>query len=263
MKVASLYVYPVKSLGGFSPEMSVALKRGFEFDRRWMLVDHRGEFISQRSFPRLAQYYVSVEDNNLIFRHRAEDIQLIIEEANSVDKAAISVRIWRDTLHARGLGKKVDRLVSDFLNIPCKLVYMGIQDKRWVDQDPEREVSFADGYPYLITTTASIKDLSAKHGQDIAISRFRPNIVVSNEVPWEEDLWHILNIGETSFEIVKPCARCQVPGIDQTNGQTDEGILKSLAKHRRQGNSILFGVNARLSDDSHGMVSVGDEVRPD
>lgn len=260
MQVASLQIYPIKSLGGFSPDVAIAMKRGFEHDRRWMLVDQEGHFISQRTYPELAQFFAEVEGDNLILRHHNKDDTLVIEEANNVEKPAITVQVWQDTFHARNLGNQVNKLVSDYLNFSCRLVYMGPQDVRRIKDDPSQNVSFADGYPYLITNTASIQDLSEKHGSAISMDRFRPNIVIECDSPWIEDHWKKLKIDGIEFHIDKPCARCQVPGIDQTTGKTDETILKTFAQHRRQGKQVLFGVNAILSNQTPALIELSDRV---
>lgn len=260
MQVSKIYVYPIKSLGGFSPDSAIALRRGFENDRRWMLVNQNGEFISQREFRVLAQFYAEVDRDNLVIGQHGSDEKLVIEEATSVEKPALTVQLWKDTFHARSLGRKVDQMVSEFLNISCRLVYMGPQDVRSIDQVSSGEVSFADGFPYLIANSASVKDLSDKHGSPITMDRFRPNIVVDGNIPWEEDQWKKITIDETVFEIVKPCARCQVPGVDQSTGEINESILKTLAAQRRHGNKILFGVNALLEDGIPTLIQVSDGV---
>lgn len=247
-------------MGGFSPQTAVAEKRGFQYDRRWMLTDTHGRFISQREYPQLAQWFASIEENDLIISHRQSAKSLRIEEAHNPERVTTRVKIWRDVLSARNIGKKINQQISKLLDIECSLVFMGLQDRRPIDNLDNAEVSFADAYPYLITNTASLDALSKAHGSEIIMNRFRPNIVIESDTPWQEDTWKLISIEGVSFEIIKPCARCQVPGIDQITGAIDNNILKTMSAQRRFGNKVLFGVNAILADEWMDSVQVGDEV---
>ena len=263
MKVDKLTIYPIKGVGGYSPKSAITLSRGFENDRRWMLVDNKGKFISQREYPHLAQWKAQIKESNLLVSTYEDPAQFhIIENAQPSGQPNVEVTIWKDKLLACLVHLEADKLMSDLLKIECRLVYMNQETHRQIEPGygkENTEVSFADGYPYLIATTASIYNLSKLHGSPIDINRFRPNIVIDNEIAWEEDGWENLIIGENHFELPKPCARCQVPGINQSTGVVDNTIIKSLAAHRRKGNKTLFGMNGCLIGDP-GVIKVGDEV---
>ena len=249
-------------MGGTDLNEMVLRSRGPEHDRRWMLVDHDGGFISQREHPQLARWKVTVDHRSLQIHSNVNGDLFSIKEALPEDGEIIPVSIWRDTVNAIAVSQEADGLLSEKLKISCRLVYMGASAHRKIDQDyaePQEEVSFADGFPYLITTTASIQSLSMHNGYAIQTNRFRPNIVIENKIAWEEDNWSGLQIGNATFRLPKPCARCEVPGVDQKTGAIDHQILRSLAKVRRKGRKVLFGMNACLQGQD-GKIRVGDIV---
>ena len=250
-------------MGGSELDELILESRGGQHDRRWMLIDENGRFISQREHAHLACWKVSVIGDTLkIINQDNSKETYFIKDAKPAIGNTINVSIWNDPVEAIHVSEFADEILSDILSLKCKLVYMGPNSNRQIDpnfSDEGDQVSFADGFPYLITTTASVLTISKELGYTISGNRFRPNIVIQHDIPWAEDHWKQMTIGSSQFSISKPCARCQIPGIDQTKGTIDNNVLKVLAHLRRSGNKVLFGVNACLEGES-GKIQVGDMV---
>lgn len=259
MKISNLYIYPIKSFGGIAVKEAKAMIRGFEHDRRWMLVDENGRFISQREHPNLALWKSQVEQEDLKVTNRATNQQITIKNAFPKEEPDINVSVWKDSFRAKEVGKEANKVFSDLLSMHCRLVYMNQASiRRAVRQDEDRgEVSFADGYPYLVATIKSMEALSAAFGQTMDILRFRPNIVIENDQAWEEDFWASIESDRVRLTLPKACVRCQVPGIDPQTGETNADFLKVLARERRMDKKVIFGINAKL-DSAEGMLQVGE-----
>jgi uncharacterized protein YcbX len=123
-------------------------------------------------------------------------------------------------------------------------------------------VSFADGYPLLLTSAESLGQLgewlSAEGERPVPMNRFRPSVVVTGFEPWAEDRWRRLRIGTVSFRVAKPCGRCLVTTTDQVTGERGGQPLRMLGRRRRFGHALHFGQN--LIPDSPGLIRVGDPV---
>ncbi|HPQ98182.1 MAG TPA: MOSC domain-containing protein [Saprospiraceae bacterium] len=262
-KVESLHVYPVKGLAGTSLLSAIPEPRGFRYDRRWMLVDPLGGFISQREYPSLAKWEASVDDDHLCISHRQDSgIRLEISLDHWDHQPRIPVTIWKDTVLAHTSSTFVNEWLTKNLEFQCQLVHMGGNSHRAIDPAyavPGEEVSFADGYPYLITTTASLADLSGRMEENLIMRRFRPNIVIGTNHPFAEDQWQRIRIGDHLLRLPKPCARCQVITIDPETTAINPAVLTSLAGFRKEGNKVLFGMNACWESGS-GAIRVGDPV---
>lgn len=264
--VESLWIYPVKGMSGIQVKSLDFNNLGFLFDRRWMLVDENGRFLSQREVPELALFQTTVTEGHLhISDPLRREIKIPISSGKPWGKRAV---VWGSSCRADWYGAEVDRLLSDSLSRRCHLVKMSEGFKRrlapYYSVNQGDSVSFADGFPFLVTTTASLEELGRRVGEYVPMDRFRPNIVIRNSTPFEEDRWRILSIGNHSFHLVKPCARCVVTTIDQETGVVADGEpLRTLAKFRttsRAGKSkILFGQNA-VAADASGSLSAGDSV---
>jgi uncharacterized protein len=261
MRLVEIRRYPVKSLRGHSLEEANVERIGLAGDRRWMIVDAANVFLTQRQYPKLAQIDAAPRENGVILRHAtygAIDIDFPDHHAPTE-----TVTVWRSSFSAR-IAEPASAFLSGFLGKPVKLAYLHDETARPVDPVFGRGddcVSFADGYPLLITTTASLDDLNQRLAKPIAMDRFRPNVVVEGSAAWAEDTWRILRIGGLAFRVVKPCARCAIPSLDQMTGEALGGNepLRSLAQFRRAANGgIIFGQN--LIPDALGALRVGDAV---
>lgn len=244
MKIAELRLYPIKSCRGVSVESATLEERGFAGDRRAMIVSPDGTFLTQRSHPKLAQISVDLSDRmQLTLAGRAVEARFGSERQN--------VQVWRDQVSARVAEVPVNAALSEFLGEPVHLVSMDAQSDRPTDPKFGRDsqVSFADGFPYLITTTGSLAALQDSAGDAMPMDRFRPNIVVETEAPWLEDDWTVLDIGGQVFDLVKPCTRCVVTTLDQATGEqvgqsTMEALIKTRARSGDWGRGVVFGMNA-------------------
>jgi len=264
MKISALYRYPVKSLGGqlcteLEPEV-----RGFCDDRRWMFTEPGGLFISRRATPQMAKFAAEVHDDELRFV-RVADGEIVGAVAGAREGTQrIEVTVWDDTFMATLIDRPEVSRIAETIGLPgARLVYMGDEDARPVDPRYAKAgetVSFADGYPYLVTNTASLEDLAARVGDPgLDVRRFRPNIVVEHDIPFAEDDWKTLRIGAHNFRLPKPCARCVMITQHPDTGERTPRIMGELVHYRKVGNKVLFGMNA-CWEGGEGMVRVGDAV---
>ena len=258
MKVTALFEYPVKALSGISLDTAVVNKRGLGLDRRYMLVDTKNQFLTQRELPELTQFDVEI-DHNLSFRVKNENDEISLA-ANAIGKR-VEVRVWDDSVMAQEVNPQFNEWFSDKLNQDVRLVFMGDNDHRPTDpaySELGDEVGFADGFPILIASESSLAELNRRLTNPVAMDRFRANIVVDGDLPFAEDQWQTINIGDVVLRAAKPCGRCQVITIDQTTGKREAEPLTELAKFRKSGNKVLFGLN--VIPENMGVVKVGQLV---
>ncbi len=274
MRVHSLHIYPVKGVRGVSCDHAEVRPRGFAGDRRWLITDEGDQFLSQRTCPDLARLEATPT---------SQQLRLSIEGggdcnvAHPIERERNRVTVWGDKVAAMRADAKAEAWLSDVLRRDVRLYFMDDPairhtSGRWGAVSP---VSFADGYPFLVTTTASLDALNDEiknnGGASVGMDRFRPNIVVDGNDPWTEDRWAAIKIGDVVIELVKPCARCEVTTKDQVTGEKlGKEPLKTLAKIRRSAhpdlNGVLFGWNGFARDV--GGIKTGDQAtiiedRPD
>lgn len=263
MTIHQLYRYPVKSLGGQSASSLIPEARGFKDDRRWMFVDETGQFISRRAVPTMCEYAAEVHGDELRFVKLADGSMLGAVAGAREGNRSITVTVWDDAFTATLIEDDGIPAIAAGLGIPgARLVYMGPEDRRPVDPRYARageEVSFADGYPYLITGTMSLIDLSSRLSQRLDVRRFRPNIVLDTSVEFVEDKLPWIKVGSNHFRLTKPCARCIMITQDPATGERDLRVLAELATYRKEGNKVLFGMNA-CWEEGEGDIAVGDAV---
>ncbi len=263
MRASALYRYPVKSLGGESVDSLIPRERGFEDDRRWMLVDGEGRFISQRAHSGLARFRArTVRDQGLeIMSATDERLLWRSDRARPSAPPDLEVTVWDDTFQAKAVPDSGE--LGDLLGLPgARLVYMNEQVHRPVDERYARdreEVSFADGYPYLIAGQASVEDLNTRCGREVGVLRFRPNIVIEGSEAFAEDQWKEITVGDHGFYLPKPCARCIMITHEPGSGERDLSVLSTLAGYRRVAGKVLFGMNGLWTGGS-GALSVGAPV---
>jgi uncharacterized protein YcbX len=261
MRLVDIRRYPVKGLRGRSlPEAEVE-RIGFAGDRRWMIVDEQGKFLTQRQHPKLAQVGVFPSSTGVSLSHAA----LGVIDISFPDERApiIMAVIWRDTVPAR-LAEPAGAYLSEFLQKPVRLVYLHEPAARPVNPAfgrPEDRVSFADAFPMLLTSTASLDDLNRRLGAPVSMDRFRPSLVIEGAPAWAEDTWRRVRIGGLEFRIVKPCGRCAVPTLDPMTGEAlagNEPIGTLASFHRAADGEVIFGQNA--IPDEIGALRLGDAV---
>jgi uncharacterized protein YcbX len=259
IRVAELYVYPVKACRGMRVSSARVVERGFAGDRRWMIVDAEGRFVTQRTERRLALVGAVLEAD--------ETLELSAPGAGAVRLPAAygagvrrEVHVWSDVgtavAHPEG-----SAWISAVLGAPHTLVYMPDDERRRVNPErarPNDIVGFADAYPFLLISEASLVALNARLPAPITMQRFRPNIVVSGCEPFAEDAWATLTIGSLGFRGVKRCDRCVVTTVDPETAQAGVEPLRTLATFRREDGKVWFGMN--LIHDGPGTLNIGDEL---
>lgn len=263
--LSEIWIYPVKSLGGISLTEAKVEPRGLQYDRRWMLVDDTGRFVSQREIPAMALLGTAIESPHLtVFwkKNPAEKIRIPLEiPADEMGK--LQVQIWDDQCRAQVLPKEINDWFSENLKQSLRLVYMPDTTRRWADgrYAPEgQHVSFADGFPFLLIGQASLDELNSRLAQPLPMNRFRPNFVFTGGSPFEEDTWGQINIGNVKFQCVKPCARCIIPTTDQETGTRSAEPLKTLVTFRQVGHKILFGQNVVWLGEGEARVRRSDTI---
>lgn len=257
MRLSELWIYPVKSARGLSLTEAEVGDRGLAGDRRFMIVDEHGRFLTQRTLPRMCLLSTAIEGDTLRLFGAGVAISVPVRPRAGI---ARRVEVWGDFVDAWSLGPEAAAQLSRFLGVTCELIYMPDETERAVDPDyaPRGQiVGFADAFPFLLTTTASLAEL-ARRGAPVEMVRFRPNLVVGGAEPFAEDGWQTLRIGEVTFQLVKPCARCAIPNVDPESGEVGTEPTRTLATFRKREGKILFGQNAIAL--SRGRLRVGDPV---
>ena len=250
MKLGGIHIYPIKSSRGVDLQSSVLKPRGLEFDRRWMLVNQQGRFISQRSHPKLAQMVVEPRSNGLQINLGDTELTVAIPKEKRIE-----ITVWDSSLRAPVADSQTNLIISNWLGETVQLVYMDEAATRPTSTDwaAGHETSFSDGFPVLVTNTASLAALNdyiqSQNHAPITMARFRPNIVIESDQPWSEDSWSVLKIGEAELELVKPCTRCIMTTLDPVTGDArQEPVLQVLRDFRMstdpRNKGVLFGVNA-------------------
>ncbi len=256
LRLSALYRYPVKSLAG-QPLQQVGLDRfGLQADRRWMLVDREGRFLSQRELPRMALITPRLEAQGLLLQ--TPGMQAISVRRPDTGAERIRVRVWHDHCQAQLAEATANRWLSEFLGLPCRLVYMPDESVRRVDSryaTQQDQTAFSDGFPLLLISQASLDDLNSRLAEPLPMLRFRPNLVVEGCEPYAEDGWRQIRIGELTLRVVKPCSRCKITTVDPYTAETGSEPLKTLASYRRRGNQVYFGQN--LLHDGPGELALG------
>jgi uncharacterized protein YcbX len=258
--LSGIYIYPVKSLAGISASHWPVTETGLLHDRKWMLIDSNRQFLSQRKLPRMALIKTALTENDLILS--APDMENLVLPLMPADGEIINSTIWHDQCDALSVSSEADRWLSRFLNTDCRLVYQPDDVVRQVDPDYAHatdQVSFADGFPFLIISENSLVSLNHEMGLDLPMARFRPNLVIAGCPAYAEDSWREIRIGSIDFRLPKACSRCSVPTIDPETAQTGKEPLTTLNRVRNWQNKVYFGQNAL--HDQCGVLSIGDIVQ--
>ena len=242
------------------PEAQVE-EKGFQYDRRWMLVDPSGEFLTQRQHPQLALLQVALGESELTVFSKVDPSREISFDLEMNSGKEMQVKVWGDEVAALQVAPTVSAWFSDFLGMDVELVVMPESSHRKLDPRyavQEESVSFADGMPYVIIGQASLDELNGRLADPVGMDRFRPNLVFSGGDAYAEDQFKRLQIGEVDFQVVKPCARCVMITVDQEKGTKGKEPLATLATYRSLGSKVYFGQNAVAL--TQGIVRVGDPI---
>lgn len=259
--ITAIYVYPVKSLAGISLQEAVPEVRGLQYDRRWMLVDESGTFVSQREIPKMALLDTAITPEGIaVFPRQNPADRVLIPFEPTPDAPLLEVKVWDDYCEGQVVSADLNQWFSAQLEHALQLVYMPVATQRIADQryaPAGHTVSYADGFPVLIIGESSLEALNRKLEQPVGMDRFRPNLVFSGGEAFEEDEWQDFSIGNQKFRGVKKCGRCIMTTIDQQTTEKSAEPLKTLAGFRKDGNRILFGQNL-VWMGGEGGIRVGD-----
>lgn len=268
LRVRDLYVYPLKSAAGIRLDEARLDAFGLAGDRRWMVVDARGRFLSQREQPRMALLRVSAGPSLIV---SAPDMPALIVPVPAMvgGAARVEVTVWHDCCQGIDAGDEAASWLTMFIGEPCRLVYSPDDMVRPVDPtyaQPGDVTGFSDGFPLLLIGQGSLDDLNerlaTKGAAAVPMNRFRPNIVIEGAAPFAEDGWRRLAVGVADgvvhLDIVKPCARCSIVPVDQATGVRGTEPLTTLATYRRRDGKVFFGQN--VLHRARGLLRVGDPV---
>lgn len=273
--IARLFVYPVKSCAGVEVQEALLTETGLDLDRAWMVVDAQGEFVTQRSQPRMALIRPQIRTSEVVLRAPG---MLALHLGLDTVEAPASVALWGETVPAWDMGAVAAQWFSDFLGQPCRLVrfdpeYQRLSSMRWTG-GVEAPNQFSDGFPVLVCSEASLQDLNARLGAlghaAVGIERFRPNVVLAGGEPHDEDRLDMIRLDAADAEVhlqpVKPCARCPIPDVDPATGETGTAVgstLRTYRQDRRLDGAITFGMNAIVRRGAGSLLRVGQRFAAD
>lgn len=259
--IASIHIYPIKSLGGFSVQEVRLTDRGLEHDRRWMLVDPDGRFLSQRECPPMACLHCAPQDNGF----RVTDVRnmhMVDVPWSLTDAERVTAKLWDDEVELLFGHATMHQWFSNALQRPVRLGYMPDSTLRTTDpRYAHVPVALNDAFPALIISQVSLDELNTRLETPVPMERFRPNFVIAGGKPFQEDDWKEITIGATRLTVVKPCFRCVITTTDQRTGERSLEPLRTLATYRSEGNKVRFGMNATFT--GRGVVKAGFAVGPD
>lgn len=272
-QVSQIWIYPVKGLCGISLKASRTTSRGLMHDRRFMVVNQSGLAVTQRDYPIMATIWTEIIGDELELSHVDYDpvmVPLMPAPKHANEPASEhmrSVQVWSSTVQAQAVSGEADAWLSALIGAPVTLVYMPDSTERACSTTYAKNgeiVSFADGYPLLITLEESLHDLNAriktrdaKH-HPLPMNRFRSNIVLKDLPAWSEDSLTNLQLGTAKFSAVKPCSRCGVTTTDQATGIVEgpEPLLTLSSFHQTE-IGLIFGMNLVVVEN--GVVACGDK----
>jgi uncharacterized protein YcbX len=244
MRLASIHVYPVKGARGVTLPASDVLRSGLRHDRRFMLVDADGQFMTQRRHPKLAIVDVTIGAESITI---GGEIDVPLSLPSSLARTLVTV--WKDTVDAISVPGDASEWLADHLGVPCTLY--------WMPPDVARP-GFTDEFPLLVASLASLADLNARLETPVPMDRFRPNLVVEGGAPFDEERFPTATIGAVRMTLPKRCSRCEVTTVNQSTAEVGKEPLRTLASYRKDGNHVYFAMNA--IPEGEGRVAVNDPV---
>lgn len=259
LRLTGINIYPIKSARGIAVPEWETDTFGLRYDRRWMVVDDSGTFITQRNYPRMA--LVEVKVGNGVLQIDAPGMPTLETSLQPPAAVVTQVVVWDFSGPSTWVGEAAALWFSEFLGTACNLVHMGDDVVRPVNPlfAPEAtRVSFADGYPILLITEESLADLNRRMSLPLPMNRFRPNLVVAGGEPYAEDGWKEIEIGGMPLRVVKPCLRCVITTTDQVTAERGREPLRTLATYRRVNGEVMFGQN--VVHETTGRLRIGDLV---
>jgi len=264
-KVSALSIYPIKSTAGINLQQAWVDELGFTSDRRFVVCDNKGQFITARSKPKLCLVQTSLTETGI--RLIAPNMMPLTLTYQTFSQQYKDVAVWGDSIAGQICSTKANSWFSEYLQQECTLLFFGENSfrERKPNTAKARKLAFADGYPLLLISQASLNDLNSKLTHQnlptVSMAQFRPNIVVEDTLPFDEDGWQHIRIGDIDFKVSKPCERCIFTTVNPDNGQKNSQLqpLKTLQSYRQSSQGeVLFGQN--LIPLSQGEIKLGDKV---
>ena len=262
IELSSLTYYPIKACRGFDLSASRVERMGLANDRRMMVVTPEGDFLTQREHAKLALITPTLKNDSVtLSAPNFDSLHFTIQKSGT----PTSINIWKSSgVSAIDQGDESAQWLSAWLGAPVRLVHVDERIKRKLNPDyaisADDHTGFADGYPILIVSEESLRDLNSRLGTALPMNRFRPNIVVQNCAPFAEDTWKRIRIGDVEMALVKPCPRCVVTTIDKDTLEKNKEPLKTLNAYRKQKDGAMFGMNVIPLNEGEIKVGMSVEV---
>lgn len=240
--LSALYRYPVKSMRGQRLDASPVSPIGLPFDRNWMVGDPNGRLMTGREYPELVLIDAAPTEEGVRLSAPGRQSLFVPNTAFTMPHPAT---VWSDTFSAWHGAEAADDWISEYVGARLTFLWIGTETSRHLRDHVDVPLSFADGFPLLLATRASLEDLSVRVGRPLEMERFRPNLVVTGNDAFAEDGWKRLRIGDTVFRVAKPCERCVFTTVDPATGRKglDQEPLRTLAQYRRTPAGVIFGQN--------------------
>ena len=271
--LAAIGLHPVKSCGALAPREALLTETGLDLDRAWMVTDPQGEMFTQRELPAMALIRPTMRLSDLVLRAPG---MLGLHLSLDAVETPTRVRVWDDIVRAWDMGPLAAQWFTDYLGRPARLVRFDPDERRLADRqwtgEAEAPTAFADGFPLLVTSTASLAELNRRLAEGghapVGPERFRANLVLDGLEAFEED--HVDELvfdaegGPVRLKLVKPCSRCQIPNIDPATGAMGAEPGRTLAGFRsdaRVGGAVTFGMNAIVLEGADRLLRVGQTAR--
>lgn len=260
ISLSQLHIYPVKSMRGLALSHTQVSASGAAFDRIFMITEPDGTFITARQYPQMVLFTPALLHDGLYLS--APDGSTAAIRFADFTSAPAPTEVWGNHFTAQIAPAEINDWLSTFFSRQVQLRWVGEDLTRRVKQHQEIPLSFADGFPYLLTSEASLRDLQQRCPAGVTMQQFRPNLVVTGSCPWAEDGWHVIRIGSVIFDVAKPCSRCVFTTISPERGRRHPGgePMATLQRFRTAvgKNDVDFGQN--LLARHSGVIRVGDEV---
>jgi uncharacterized protein len=263
VELSSIYVYPVKSLRGFTVERARIEKGGVVGDRMWVVVDERGNFMHQRDYPRMATISAEYAPSALVLQApgmRSLEVPLSLDDSRHEPSTPQYVRLWRRSSPVVPTTPEADAWIGQAIGHRGHLMALTRTVPARNVPDYERNSTLQDATPFHLTSESSLADLNARSSVHVPMNRFRPNVVVSGAEPYAEDRWKRIQIGQIQLAWIKPCTRCVTTMTDQMTGERERREpLYTLSTYRRWRGEVVFG-HYFDSEPVSATIQVGDRV---
>ncbi|PWW10167.1 YcbX family protein [Mangrovibacter plantisponsor] len=259
--LSRLFIHPVKSMRGIQVSHSQVDIQGPAFDRIFMITKTDGTFVTARQYPEMVLFTPGLLNNGLFLQ--APDGTSATVLFDDFQPTPAPTEVWGNHFTALIAPDDVNRWLSTFFPLPVELRWVGPTLTRRVKKRDDVPLGFADGYPFLLTSESSLRDLQQRCPASVSMNQFRPNLVVSGAAAWEEDTWQVIRIGSVVFDVVKPCSRCILTTVSPERGRKHPSgePLKTLQSFRtaQDNGDVDFGQN--LVARTSGIIRQGDEVQ--